>query len=191
MPLAAAQRYALVASLEGDWTCQKQCENSAGRTQLHKHRFAAGPLFAPPAAAQRYALVASLAVAAGAKALVDLGCGDGKFIQVSLSKFCKYQLYITKNSVVALPIMSRRRLDLYCCDNKLRQPGQRGAAAVCPIGKIPHELSSSRCRIVIVACDPVNASTRSVLTPYAHRATPMLCAYADGYLLPVLACFWP
>jgi cyclopropane fatty-acyl-phospholipid synthase-like methyltransferase len=43
---------------------------------------AAGPLFAPPAAAQRYALVASLAVAAGAKTVLDLGCGDGKLIQV-------------------------------------------------------------------------------------------------------------
>ena len=47
---------------------------------------AAGPLFAPPAAAQRYALVASLAVAAGAKTLVDLGCGDGKLIQVRVQR---------------------------------------------------------------------------------------------------------
>ncbi len=50
-------------------------------SQPQNHHACAVALFSPPAAAQRYALVTQLLRSAGAKTVVDLGCGDGKLLQ--------------------------------------------------------------------------------------------------------------
>lgn len=55
------------------WGCARHLKSSLAHSAVW--------LFSPPASAQRYALVGSLLISAGARTLIDLGCGDGKLLQ--------------------------------------------------------------------------------------------------------------